>query len=259
MIKSTFRFFDVAANLTDPTFEGIYHGKRKHPADRQQVIDRAQAVGCDKFLVAAGNLPNFVSAKAMYQPGMYFTIEAEIKSCPAKQLVAIGECGLDYDRLEHSSKEQQLAVFPLHFALAERYKLPLYLHNRNTGKDFFELMEAHRSSYSGGVLHSFTGTAEELKRALELGLYIGLNGCSLKTKENLEVVREVPLERLVLETDCPYCEIRKSHAGFEFVENRPDMKNPEKSTGETPVRGRNEPARIVEVLEAVSRVKAVER
>ena len=73
-------------------------------------------------------------------------------------LVAIGECGLDYDRLEWSSKEQQLEVFPRHFELARKYKLPMYLHNRNTGSDFYDIVEKNRHMFSTGVVHSFTGS-----------------------------------------------------------------------------------------------------
>jgi TatD DNase family protein len=73
------------------------------------------------------------------------------------KLVAIGECGLDYDRFHYSSKEQQLAVFPHHFRLAEKYQLPMYLHNRNTGTDFYDMVKQHRKSFRTGVVHSFTG------------------------------------------------------------------------------------------------------
>jgi TatD DNase family protein len=76
------------------------------------------------------------------------------------KLVAIGECGLDYDRLNYASKEQQLTVFPWHFALAEKLKLPMYLHNRNTGDDFYDLVRKNRDRFSSGVVHSFTGTTD---------------------------------------------------------------------------------------------------
>lgn len=115
----------------------------------------------------------------------YFeNLEAVLNKIKPK-LVAIGECGLDYDRFHYSSKEEQLAVFPYHFALAEKYKLPMYLHNRNTGNDFYDLVKQNRKRFSSGVVHSFTGTLEELKQILELDLYVGINGCSMKTQQNL--------------------------------------------------------------------------
>lgn len=69
----------------------------------------------------------------------------------------------------------------------------------------------------GGVVHSFTGTGEEMRELMDLGLYIGINGCSFKTAENCEVVKEVHLDRLMLETDGPWCEVRPSHEGWKYL------------------------------------------
>lgn len=66
-------------------------------------------------------------------------------------------------------------------------------------------------------MHSFTGTAEEMAELMELGLFIGLNGCSFKTAENCEVAKAVRLDRLMLETDGPWCEVRPSHEGWKFL------------------------------------------
>jgi TatD DNase family protein len=74
-----------------------------------------------------------------------------------------------------------LAVFPYHFDLAEKLKLPMYLHNRNTGDDFYNLVRKNRDRFTTGVVHSFTGGIEEIKQIVELDLYIGINGCSFKT------------------------------------------------------------------------------
>ena len=171
------------------------------------------------------------------------------------RLVAIGECGLDYDRFNYASKEQQLAVFPHHFDLAEKHKLPLYLHNRNTGDDFFDIVAKNRDRFGSGVVHSFTGTAEEAKRIVDLNLFIGVNGCSLKTEENLEVLKTIPVDRIMLETDAPYCGIGNSYAGAKLVKTKFPMKN--KPTEGYLLKGRNEPCRIVEVMEAVSTVLGV--
>lgn len=69
----------------------------------------------------------------------------------------------------------------------------------------------------GGVVHSFTGTVEEMGELMELGLYIGLNGCSFKTAENCEVVKAVRLDRLMVETDGPWCEVRPTHDGWKYL------------------------------------------
>lgn len=69
----------------------------------------------------------------------------------------------------------------------------------------------------GGVVHSFTGTVEEMRELMDLGLYIGINGCSFKTAENCAVVKEVELSRLMIETDGPWCEVRPSHEGWKYL------------------------------------------
>jgi TatD DNase family protein len=159
--------------------------------------------------------------------------------------VAIGECGLDYDRLHFSSKESQLKAFAPHFELAESTGLPMYLHNRNTGNDFLSIVRNNRGKFSTGVVHSFTGTLEELHDLLALDLFIGVNGCSLKTEENVEVVRQIPLERMMIETDCPYCEIRKTSPAYQYVRTTFQFKDKAKYSSEFLVRGRNEPCTIV--------------
>lgn len=88
-------------------------------------------------------------------------------------MVAIGECGLDYDLLHYSSKEDQNLVFPPHFELAEKFGLPMYFHSRNCEEDFLQIVRANRKRFSTGVVHCFTGTKSELKALIELDLYIG--------------------------------------------------------------------------------------
>lgn len=81
----------------------------------------------------------------------------------------------------------------------------MFLHNRNATDDFVAIVNQHRDKIvNGGVVHSFTGSLAEAKRLLDLGFYIGINGCSLKTEDNLKNVTEIPLDRLMVETDCPW-------------------------------------------------------
>lgn len=83
---------------------------------------------------------------------------------------------LDYDRLFFCPKETQLRHFHRHFELAEMTGLPMFLHDRNTGGDFAKIITENRSRFKDGIVHSFTGTQEELKTYIDLGLYISLNG-----------------------------------------------------------------------------------
>ena len=140
-------------------------------------------------------------------------------------VVALGEIGLDYDRLQFSPKDIQQEFLRRQFetflgkddAVAS---LPLFLHNRSVERDLLDELKRQKETTKmdlKGVVHSFDDTLELAQEFIDLGFYIGLNGCSLKTKENLEVVKKLPMSRILLETDCPYCEIKATHAGFHFV------------------------------------------
>ncbi len=176
----------------------------------------------------------------------------------AGTLAAIGECGLDYDRLQFCPAPVQRFFFKWHFELAQALDLPMFLHNRNTSGDFVKMVEEHRAMFSGGVAHSFTGDADELQALLAVGLYIGVNGCSLKTQENCDVIAAVPLDRLMLETDCPWCDIRPSHASHRHVLSSWPTKKKEKWDPQCTVKGRNEPCFMAAVAEAVAGVMGKE-
>jgi TatD DNase family protein len=119
--------------------------------------------------------------------------------------VAFGEIGLDYDRLFLTPKDQQLKYFEAQLNLAVEIQLPLFLHSRAASEDFERLLNAVLPQLpKKGLVHSFTGTVEEMKRMVEMGLDVGVNGCSMKTEENVEVVRQIPLEHLQIETDGPW-------------------------------------------------------
>lgn len=165
---------------------------------------------------------------------------------------AVGECGLDYDRLDYSDKQTQLKVFPMHFELAAKHRLPMYLHSRNCAEDFVRIVKENRKKFSTACVHSFTGGAAELKELLALDLYIGINGCSLKTEQNVEVMKLVPLDKLMIESrpaahaaDSPYCEINKTHFGYDKIKTHFDSRDKKKWTDAALVKSRNEPCKIV--------------
>lgn len=93
-------------------------------------------------------------------------------------------------------------------------------------------------------MHSFTEDENVLNQYLSLDLYIGVNGCSLKTKENCEVVKKIPLDRIMLETDAPYCDIRSTHSSFGFVKTTFDKVKKEKMKKGLICKDRNEPCMI---------------
>uniref|UniRef100_A0A0A9ASW6 Pco061870a n=1 Tax=Arundo donax TaxID=35708 RepID=A0A0A9ASW6_ARUDO len=88
-------------------------------------------------------------------------------------------------------------------------------------------------------------------------MFIGINGCSLKTNENLEVLRGIPVERMMIETDSPYCEIKNTHAGIQFVKSVWSSKKKDKYEPGSVVKGRNEPCLVRQVLEVVAGCKGI--
>jgi TatD DNase family protein len=207
-------------------FYGRYSGRDVHPPDVDAVLNRAAAAGVMRTIVTAGTLEQANEAlelartrsdlfctvgvhptrsrAALSQLDLHIAKLAEVIERGQQKVVAVGELGLDYDRLQFSDAPEQRPVFEAQFALAEKTGLPLFLHDRNTNGDFAEIIRENRSRFTTGVVHSFTGTVEEMRGYIAQGLYIGLNGCSLKTEQNIAVAKEVPLDRLMLETDCPY-------------------------------------------------------
>ena len=184
------------------------------------------------------------------------TLQAGTK---AGAVVAVGELGLDYDRLSYCPMKEQKIGFEAQLVLAERSNLPLFLHSRASGADMYTMLEANRHRFKDGVVHSFDGTASDLEGLLSLNLFIGINGCSLRTEENLDVVKAIPLERLMLETDAPWCEIRPTHASAKHVQTqKPMAKKPDKFVWGTGVKGRCEPWMVAQVCEAVAAVKGVD-
>lgn len=276
------KLFDIALNWGDDMFRGVYHGKKYHADDSLQVIERAKAAGVQKFIFTGTDLEEsrkclelakgqdcFYSTVGCHptrctefesDPDKYYDELLQLaKSAPGK-VVAIGECGLDLDRLHFCPLETQKKYFDKQFGLAELTKLPMFLHNRNTNGLFVEIMKQNRHRFSGGVVHSFDGTVDEMKQLTdELGLYIGINGCSLKTEENLEVVKQIPREKLMLETDAPWCDIRPSHASYKHLNNfKPEpsqLCKKEKFTEGKMIKGRNEPCNISQVLEVVASIR----
>lgn len=190
--------------------------------------------------------------------------ELEILALESQQstphaVAAFGEIGLDYDRLFLCPKDQQLKYFEAQLDLAIKIQLPLFLHSRAASADFERLIRQRLTQLpKKGLVHSFTGTIEEMQRLVEMGFDIGINGCSMKTEENIEVVRAVPLDRLQIETDGPWCEMRPSHASAIYTTDAlslPKSVKKEKWQRGLMVKGRNEPVTIRQVAYAIAAIK----
>ena len=283
--------WQVGINLSDSQYLGLYHGKQAHPADQNDVVQRAVQLGCVKMMVTGSNLKESKGALELAEryPGIcYGTIGvhpcssedfdshpggpqqllAELRSLAqtataSGHAVAFGEIGLDYDRLQHASKETQIIYFERQLDLAIELQLPLFLHMRAASDDFEGLLVPRLDKLpKKGLVHSFTGSREEMEKIVHLGFDIGINGCSMKTEDNIEVVKAVPLERIQIETDGPWCEMRPSHASSKYLKGS-EMKGlkavkKEKWEKGLMIKGRNEPATIVNVAYAVAKIKDVD-
>ena len=152
-----------------------------------------------------------------------------------KEVVAVGECGLDYNR-NFSPPDAQRRAFEAQLELAAALKKPIYLHERDADEDFTRILERYRSRLVAGVVHCFTGTRAILERYLALDLHIGLTGWICDERRGTHLIplaKMVPRGRLMVETDCPYITPR-------------DMRP-------RPASGRNEPAFVAHVAATIAR------
>jgi TatD DNase family protein len=160
---------------------------------------------------------------------------AELAAMP--EVVAVGECGLDYNR-NFSPRDAQRRAFEAQLEIAAGTKKPVYLHERDAHEDFTQILERWRPKLAGGVVHCFTGTRSTLERYLAMDMHIGFTGwlCDERRGTHLrELVALVPRGRLLVETDAPYILPR-------------DLAPKPKS-------GRNEPAYVRHVAQAVARCR----
>ena len=119
-----------------------------------------------------------------------------------EKVVALGEIGLDY-HWDTPDRESQRVLFEAQLQLAQKVNLPVIIHSRDACADTMELLHKYNPR---GVVHCFSGSAETAKEVVKMGMYVGFTGVVTfpNARKTLEAVRAVPMERLLLETDCPY-------------------------------------------------------
>lgn len=208
------QLIDIGANLGHDSFD----------RDRDAVLQRARAAGLVHLVVTGASRegsrhalelarehPGLLSATAGVHPHHAVDVTAE---CLAElrelhrqpEIVAVGECGLDYFR-DFSPRPAQRKAFEAQLALAVDCGKPLFLHQRDAHADFMAIMKTVAGRIGPAVVHCFTGTKEECFDYLDAGYFIGITGwlCDERRGQHLrDIVPHIPAERLMVETDCPY-------------------------------------------------------
>lgn len=237
---------------------GINLAHDSYDADRGDVIARATAAGVVQMIVTGSSAASSRQAVALARqhPGRLFATAgvhphhaSEVSPATLTELeeltlepevVAVGECGLDYYR-NYSPQAAQRDAFHRQLELAARRRKPVFLHQRDAHADFIAILREHWPRLAGGVAHCFTAGDAELECYLELGLAIGITGWICDERRGahlLELVRRIPPGRLLLETDGPYLLPRDLHP--------------------RPASRRNEPVYLAHIAAAVARARGEE-
>ncbi len=205
-------FFDAHAHYDDKAFkedrdEVILSLK---DANISYVVNAGSCIRTSKAAVKLAEKYDFIYATAGVHPGNITnfgeaSLEKLRKLCEHEKVVAVGEIGLDY-HYDNTDKALQKEAFCAQLELAKEVGLPVVIHNRDSFADCLDIIKASPIRETGGLIHCFSGSVEFLKVILDMGLYISLGGTVTFKNANklLEVAKYVPLDRLMLETDCPY-------------------------------------------------------
>ncbi len=243
-------FIDTHAHLDDPRLFKNLGAVIKRAGEAG--VTRMVTVGCwskeggfDRVVEILGAKSNIYGAlgvhpheaKEVVDATPYDSIRELVTSVdPAikGRIVAIGETGLDF-HYDNSPREKQREVFIAQIRLAKEFGLPLIVHTREAEAETIDILRAEGLGPAGGVFHCFSGSAELAREALDMGFYISLSGVVTFPKATAlqEVVKTVPIEKILVETDCPYL-------------------------APVPVRGKtNEPAYTVHTAEKVAEIKGL--
>ncbi len=205
---------DIGVNLCDKSFakdQGQVMQRARDAGVDHMVVTGTSAIGSRAARLLAADHPGILSSTAGVHPHHAKDCGAEtieqLRSLAGEpEVVAIGECGLDYNR-NFSPPDVQRKWFEAQVQLACELDMPLFLHEREATKDQVEILKQHRSDFPAAVIHCFTGDADALRAYLDLDLHIGITGwiCDERRGHHLhELVKDIGLNRLMIETDAPY-------------------------------------------------------
>ena len=213
--STTFSCIDIGANLTSKKFSN----------DLEKVLDESKSAGLSHIVLTGSSEKNSIESSKICQrhPGFLYATAGIHPHNAAEydddrtartlddlyqlnHVVAVGECGLDFNR-DFSPRDKQHHCFAAHLELAAKNGLPMFLHERDAFDAFYSMMNESRDRISRAVVHCFTGSIKNAKAYLDLDLHLGITGwiCDEHRGKHLrEVVKIIPGNRLMVETDCPY-------------------------------------------------------
>jgi len=223
----------------------------QYEEDVEEVIERAREAGVTKMVVVGFDRKTITKAMELVEqyPFLYAVVgwhPVDAVDCTEEDLawieslaehpkvVAIGEMGLDY-HWDKSPKDIQQQLFRKQIQLAKRVKLPIVIHNRDATADVVRILEEEDAKEVGGIMHAFGGSVETAQQCIDMNFYISLGGTVTfkNAKAPKKIAAEIPLEKLLVETDAPYL---TPH----------------------PYRGkRNEPFYVTLVAEEIARIKEI--
>jgi TatD DNase family protein len=235
-------FIDSHAHLDLPEFK----------KDIYDVICRAKESGieniitigigvqeCKTAMRIAENYPSVYAAIGIHPHNAKSldlkTLDFLENNVKTKKVVALGEMGLDFFR-NHSSKEDQIRAFRAQLDLAKSVKLPVIIHDRDAHDETLSILKEEKAGLIGGVIHCFSGDAEMAFKCIDMGFYISIPGTVTfkNSKEQIEVARKIPIEKILIETDSPFL-------------------------SPVPYRGkRNEPLYVKYVAEEIAKIKNIQ-
>lgn len=207
------QLIDIGFNFTSSAFQ----------KDADAVIERAKLAGVEHFVITGSDVEESKQAAelATKYPGMVSTAGVHPHLAKSWQqdsyinlktiaqdikVAAIGEAGLDYNR-NYSTPEQQRSAFEAQLELATELEMPIFLHERDAHDDFAKILTTYRTQLSKVVVHCFTGSNDELNTYLDLDCHIGITGwiCDERRGYHLhDSIKNIPSNRLMIETDAPY-------------------------------------------------------
>ena len=199
-----------------------HYNDKQYTQDREAVLASLKDAGVTQVVNVSASWKDLLDTLELIQkvPFMYGAVgihpdhvgelnEERLRQlreyCHRDKVVAVGEIGLDYHwNVEPKEVQQEWFVRQLHLATEE--KMPVIIHSREASQDTFDIMKKEHAGTTGGVIHCFSGSAEMAKEYVKMGYYIGVGGVvTFKNSRVLkEVVKAIPLEHIVVETDCPY-------------------------------------------------------